>query len=131
MFYAGLERAEVQRVRADFDQGIYPFFEKIKKSELITSSRFVGNFEQRNGNGRRRRREMRNNLFVTDDLQDIAHSLGKLTERDDRFVGAQTQIERDAFRDVIGEPPARIASFVGGARDGGVQPIAIELEELA
>src|SRR2546427_5717859 len=41
------------------------------------------------------------------------------------------QVKRNAFGDVIGEPPAWITGFVSRTRDCRVKPIAIEFEKLS
>src|SRR5438445_12378178 len=41
------------------------------------------------------------------------------------------QIKSNAFSHVFGEPPSGVTSYVSGSRDGRVQPIAVELEELS
>ena len=73
---------------------------------------------------------MRDDFLVPDHAQNILHRLGELAEGDDAFVGSQPQIEGDAFGDVIGKPPARIAGLVRGAGNCRVQPITIEFKEL-
>src|SRR5213595_664695 len=74
---------------------------------------------------------MWDDLLVADHLQDIAHGLRKLAERDHTLVIPQAEVKSDTLRYVIGQPPTRVASLVRRAGDGSVQPIAIELEELS
>ena len=45
-------------------------------------------------------------------------------------IACDGMIKRDAFCDVLGQPPTRIAGLIGGAIDRGVQPIAVELKKL-
>ena len=130
MFHARVQRNQMQSVGAGFDQPVDSFFEKIEEGELVTSPCFTGKIEQRNGNRGRGRFEVRNDFLVTDHLQNVTHGLRQLTESDNWFVVSQPQIKGNAFRDMIGQPPTWIAGFIGRAGDGGVQPIAVELEEL-
>ena len=60
----------------------------------------------------------------------VADRLVKLAESDDRLIRPQGKIKRDAFRDVVGEPPARVTSARGGLANLRLQPVAVELEEL-
>src|SRR5438067_407577 len=73
---------------------------------------------------------MWDDLLVADHLQDIAHGLRKLAERDHTLVIPQTEVKSDTFCHVIGEPPTRVAGLVRRTGDGSMQPIAIKLEEL-
>ena len=73
---------------------------------------------------------MRHDFLVADHFQDVPHSLRQLVKGDDVFVISQVQVKSDAFRNVIGEPPTGITGFISRSRDGSVQPIAAELEEL-
>src|SRR6266480_6801213 len=131
MFYARLQGAKLQIVHAGLDQRIESFLEKVEKSELITAASLMRDINQRNRNGRRRRREVGNDFLVADRFQDVLHCFLKLLESDDVFVVPEMQIKRDALGDVFGQPPTRVTGFIGRAIDGGVQPIAVELEELA
>src|SRR6266446_2957881 len=40
------------------------------------------------------------------------------------------QVKRNAFSNVLGQPPTRITGLIGRAIDGRVQPSAVELKEL-
>src|SRR5438067_1293959 len=102
MFHASLQGAEMQSIRARFDQRVDSFFQKIEKRELISRARLVRDVEQRNRNRRWSWREIRNDLLVTDDFQDVAHGLRKLTERDHRLVVSQAQVKGNAFGHMIG-----------------------------
>jgi len=73
---------------------------------------------------------MWDDLLVADHLQDVAHGLRKLTERDHAFVISQAQVKSDTLRHVFGQPPTRVAGLVCRAGDSRVQPITIKLEEL-
>ena len=76
MFYASLQRTELQIVYARFDERVDSLLEQIEKGELITGAGFVRDVNQRNGNRRRGWSEVRNNFLVTDHLQDITNRLG-------------------------------------------------------
>src|SRR5689334_7980604 len=116
--------------RAGRENGVDAFFEKIKKRQLVTCASRFGDFEEGNGNGRRRRFEVRHDLFIADYLQNIPHRLVELTEGDDRLMGPKSQIKRDALADMLGQPPARITGAIRRLPDSSLQPVAIELEEL-
>ena len=130
MFHTSLQRTKLQIVHAGFNERVNSLFQEIKKREFVTRARFTSDVQQRDRNGRRRRRKMRYDFLVTDHFQDVAHSLRQLAEGDHVFVIPQVQIKRNALGDVIRQPPARISGFISRPRDRSVQPIAIELEKL-
>src|SRR5229473_1749923 len=107
MFDAGVQSAEAQAIGADAEQGADSFFQLIEKGEFVTRPCLLRDLEQGNGNRGWRWREVRYDFFVPDHLQHITDSLRQLAERDDWLVVSQPQIESDAFRHMIGQPPAR------------------------
>ena len=131
MFHTGLQRAELQIVNTGLDQGIEAFFEKIEKGKLVPAAGLMRDIDQRNRDRRRSRREVGNNLLVTDRFQDLLDRLLKLFERDNVLVVSKVQIKRNALSDMFGQPPARVTGLIGRAVNRGVQPVAVELEELA
>src|SRR6266480_8105838 len=131
MFYARLQGAKLQIIHAGFDQRIESFFEKIEEGELITAASLMRDIDQRDRDRWWRRREVGNDFLVADRFQDVLHRFLKLLEGNDVLVVPEMQIKRDALGDVFGQPPTRVTGFIGRAIDGGVQPIAVELEELA
>src|SRR5438477_171401 len=73
---------------------------------------------------------MGNDFLVADRFQDVLHRFLKLFECDNVLIVPEMQIKRDALGHVFGEPPTRVTGLIGGAINGGVQPTAVELEEL-
>jgi hypothetical protein len=130
MFHASRQGRKLEIVHARFEQCGNSFFEQIEKRQLIASAGFARDVEQRNGNRRGRGREIGNDLLVTNRFEHVLHGLSQLPKRDHVLVVSQPQIKRDALGDVIGQPPTRVARFVGRAVDRGIEPIAIKLEEL-
>src|SRR5947209_5004104 len=131
MFYTWLQGAKLQVVHPSFDQRVDSFFQKIEKRQLIAAPGLVRQIDQRNRDWRRRRPEIRNDLLVADRLEDVLNGFSELAKCDHALVVPQMQIERDAFGDMLGQPPARITRLVGCSIDCSMQPIAVELKELA
>ena len=131
MFNAWLQRTKLQIVDTGLNQGGESFLEQIEKGELVAAARFIGEVNQRNRYRRRRRREVGDDFFVANRFENVLHRFLKLFEGHDVLVISEMQIKRDAFRDVFGQPPTRIARLVRRAIDRCVQPVPVELEELS
>src|SRR5439155_17324944 len=131
MLHKRLQRAELQIVNTGLDQGIKTFFEKIEKGELVTAAGLMRDIDQRNRDRRRSRCEVGNDLLVTDRFQDVLDRFLKLFECNNVLVVSKVQIKCDALGDMLGQPPARVTGLIGRAVNRGVQPVAVELEELA